>query len=588
MPRRAAITHASGTNPHCDPGLTSTTVVLGGGGRDTEQLPLVNAVEPLVGARRVTTYNSARNRTEPPQAKDECALETEDFYGVEIVRAGGPFHGVGSPKEGSYVTHAELQGACDSYRELDGRVVAGVKIGRVKLGHGKQTILDNEGLPAAGWLENLRMSGDRLVADVRKVPRKVAELMRAGAYRFRSIEFWRNWLDDTTGQTHPFVITGMALLGAEQPAVSSLSDIIALYADTEGTSLFVEGAFAVSPTWLPIAAVSTAWDPAAAQARVWEWAGVTPELVAALAADDAEDAAEGEGDENDGDPEDTAEASQEAAFEAAASQLRAAYLYWPDSDPSDFTEFRYLIADVLDGELTAVPNAIFASAATVGTDATISPADRTTLCQALDGYYSRLGRIAPWGGMKPMGPYPSYDDDYYAGRPGHTTMEDENHMKIEDIRAALMMDVAADETAVLARIGELVKTGETLSSRITELEATPKGETFSVDEVTQLRSDVAQGRKAAEDLRVMKRDALLEDAVKVGKIDPAALESFQEQYDAAPEVVSTLLASLAPNVLYTTELGHEQKDEAVAEAEKIVEEAYFTQLMGGMAVMPGI
>src|SRR5439155_841291 len=53
-----------------------------------------------------------------------------------------------------------------------------------KLGHNdEQALIANDGLPAAGWISNLYRLGNKLVADFTDVPGKIAELIKAKAYR---------------------------------------------------------------------------------------------------------------------------------------------------------------------------------------------------------------------------------------------------------------------------------------------------------------------------------------------------------------------------------------------------------------------
>ncbi len=93
---------------------------------------------------------------------------------------------------------------------------------------------------------------------------------------------------------------------------------------------------------LPIAADNTDWQPAAALKRVKEWAG---------------------GDDD---------------------QLRAAFLL-PADDPADN---RHLIADIIAGQLKAIPAAIFAA---------VAVAEPTPALQKAAGvYYAHMKRLPPW------------------------------------------------------------------------------------------------------------------------------------------------------------------------------------------------
>lgn len=132
------------------------------------------------------------------------------------------------------------------------------------LGHtmkGKPT----NGLPACGWLGNLRTTNDgmTLTADYEGLPGWMVETDAAGnsviasAYPDRSIE-GEYGHECQLGHTHDFVITGIALLGVEQPAVgvlTSLQDIAAIWGVTTDESGFqvvtastTSRAFAVTPS----------------------------------------------------------------------------------------------------------------------------------------------------------------------------------------------------------------------------------------------------------------------------------------------------------------------------------------------------
>ncbi|AFM16990.1 hypothetical protein Mycch_2207 [Mycolicibacterium chubuense NBB4] len=95
----------------------------------------------------------------------------------------------------------------------------------VKLGHSGM----GDAAPALGRVTNLRVAqgGDLLLADFRDVPRSVAALMPK-AWPQRSVEGLVNFTD-TAGRTWRFVLTAVALLGAEMPGVDGLADVGALY-----------------------------------------------------------------------------------------------------------------------------------------------------------------------------------------------------------------------------------------------------------------------------------------------------------------------------------------------------------------------
>src|SRR5512134_2318660 len=84
-----------------------------------------------------------------------------------------------------------------SLADLQGMVAAANEVGfcpPLKLGHMSDgdtaALLKHEGLPALGWINNLRIKGQKLVGDLTQVPRRVAELIRNGAYKRLSAEIY--------------------------------------------------------------------------------------------------------------------------------------------------------------------------------------------------------------------------------------------------------------------------------------------------------------------------------------------------------------------------------------------------------------
>jgi hypothetical protein len=98
----------------------------------------------------------------------------------------------------------------------------------LKLGHDdKQKIVKSSGLPSIGWVENLYVRGDKLYADMDNIPEKVFKLIKSKAYRKVSCEIY--WDLDVNGIKHPRVVGAIALLGAENPGVMNLEDILSNY-----------------------------------------------------------------------------------------------------------------------------------------------------------------------------------------------------------------------------------------------------------------------------------------------------------------------------------------------------------------------
>lgn len=96
----------------------------------------------------------------------------------------------------------------------------------VKLGHTDPRF---DGNPALGYVDNLRTSpdGSTLIADLHDVPEWLADNDMA-AYPDRSIEGYHNYVG-SDGDKHPFVLTGLALLGEKQPAITDLMSMQEFY-----------------------------------------------------------------------------------------------------------------------------------------------------------------------------------------------------------------------------------------------------------------------------------------------------------------------------------------------------------------------
>lgn len=169
------------------------------------------------------------------------ALETVDLEGVEVMRAGGPFFGQGSPPEGDFFSVDDLK----RIAEDSDAVVEETKPPN-KIGHSfQQALVKNSGLtdgemPALGWLANFRADGDRVLADIRRVPKMFSKLIAAGAFRTRSPEL-SPFVSRKTGATYNNVIRGLSWQGAKPVAITTLQDVVNLYTDAAVEDILAEG-----------------------------------------------------------------------------------------------------------------------------------------------------------------------------------------------------------------------------------------------------------------------------------------------------------------------------------------------------------
>lgn len=168
-------------------------------------------------------------------------LETVDLEGVEILSTGGPVRALGSPPEGDHYTTENLRAMVDAANDLGDEVRAPARIGHRKFGESMDAALRAN--PAVGWLANHRLNADgtKYLVDVKSVPKRFAELIKARAYRTRSSEISKI-TSQRNGKTYDNVVTGLAWLGDKLPAIQTLDDVVALYEsdDAERQTVILE------------------------------------------------------------------------------------------------------------------------------------------------------------------------------------------------------------------------------------------------------------------------------------------------------------------------------------------------------------
>ncbi len=92
----------------------------------------------------------------------------------------------------------------------------------LKMGHNKKQPF-TDGQPALGWVSAVFVKADKLVAKFTDVPKVVYEAMKQKLYKNVSAEV--DLAVEYKGNYYPRVLSGVALLGADIPAVNTLSDL---------------------------------------------------------------------------------------------------------------------------------------------------------------------------------------------------------------------------------------------------------------------------------------------------------------------------------------------------------------------------
>ena len=148
-------------------------------------------------------------------------MGTRTVFGVPVFAVG--------THNGDEYTAKDLNDMVSAFKALSGRVDPPVKIGHtsdefnknlaLKMGIEPELIKGEagNGVMAFGWVDNLRVSGGVIYADLTDVPEPVADLIESKSYKQVSAEVMFDYQDK--GKTYPKVLTGLALLGAELPAV---------------------------------------------------------------------------------------------------------------------------------------------------------------------------------------------------------------------------------------------------------------------------------------------------------------------------------------------------------------------------------
>jgi hypothetical protein len=117
---------------------------------------------------------------------------------------------------GDKYTDTDLQDMVDNFTKLADEVKP-----PIKLGHDPS--IKGDGQPALGWVVGLRKSGDKLIAKFGDVPEVVMKVIKAKRFKRVSSEIY--WNLKKAGKTFKRVLAGVALLGADIPAVTNLADL---------------------------------------------------------------------------------------------------------------------------------------------------------------------------------------------------------------------------------------------------------------------------------------------------------------------------------------------------------------------------
>jgi len=138
----------------------------------------------------------------------------KDIKGVEIFATG--------THNGDKFTNKDLDGIVDAFEKTKDFLNPFVKIGH----NDRQNLLAADEMPNAGLIENVKRVGNKLIADFKRVPKKIFDIISQGLFRKISAELFVNF--NSGKEVHPLALKAVAVLGGETPAIRNLQDILDL------------------------------------------------------------------------------------------------------------------------------------------------------------------------------------------------------------------------------------------------------------------------------------------------------------------------------------------------------------------------
>lgn len=534
-----------------------------------------------------------------------AALETVDIPGVEVLATGGPVKAIGSPPEGDFYSRADLERMAEAMVELGDEIKAPLKIGHSD----RQQLLKNSGLtagemPAIGWLDSRSFrveddpetGGAKLVADAKAVPKTVDAIIKSGAYRTRSSEIKR-YASQITQKTYDWVVSGLALMGGQIPAIQTLDDVYRLY-EQQG---FDEPDRTITYVVRHAAADGTVvWDPTASMNGIREdleealngpvqsTMGPPRYWVSDVTADGKALICGGGYDSDEWWVVTWTRAGDGTMTVAPSSDWQQAEQTWIATARENQAR---LLAAWDAAYINSLPDSAFLHVESGGTKdkdgKTVPRSNRHLPVRdengALDvphirGALSRLGQPATG---KTGGGDSWLTDNLRAtlttkatklldqanrknrraaeSRPMELTLTEE---QVAEVRETLGLEADAEVTA-----DAIVEAGKQRANELAEAKTKLEERKNEHDDETvvelQKRLDVTERKLFEAD-----RDAVISDAVREGKITPADKEAWEKRFERDPDLTKEVIADLRVDEDLVREFGREERpDEEVQAAE---------------------
>ena len=162
------------------------------------------------------------------QNPDDKKLETVDIPAVEVFSEG--------VWNGDTYSHNDLQAMVDAFPLVgfEPTIKAGHADGQEDEKQARRVF----GAPALGYAKRIWVDGKKLFAELKQVPKRFADLVKAGAFKRVSAEIYWNYKHEAGEKTYPRVLKSIAFLGVEIPALTDLKAIESLYHKNAAGALY--------------------------------------------------------------------------------------------------------------------------------------------------------------------------------------------------------------------------------------------------------------------------------------------------------------------------------------------------------------
>jgi len=160
-----------------------------------------------------------------PNCKNELTDSIKHFFAELKKIEQLPFFKTGT-HNGIRFTDADLEQIEQNFWRLKNEVKPPLKLGHI-----------SRGQPSLGYVDKVRKIGEILYADIVNIPKKIYELIKNKAYSRPSAELYQDY-KTADGKSYGKVLSAIALLGAEIPAIKDLPAISELYNEINEPMIF--------------------------------------------------------------------------------------------------------------------------------------------------------------------------------------------------------------------------------------------------------------------------------------------------------------------------------------------------------------